>query len=158
MRTILSTTTANRIPVTTDLNVSPLMLMGKPVTNGNGKGLMNDQWIYVNDGRGNYSINVNRAKYCEKIYMSNVTIQESIGGKLMDKDLKKFVEQVSDKLVFQKYGKWYRVFLRKVTNKTFTIDKVVPYYCIYNPNGRLAGHYAHQICIDWRRTFYVATS
>lgn len=156
MRTIHSTSTGNAIPVTTNLNVKPLMRAGKPVTNGKGQHIMNDQWIYVNDGRQNYSINVNRAKFCEKIYLSNVTIQESIGKKkLMDAELKTFVDQVSDKLVFEKYGRWYRIYLRKATNRTFTIAKVVPYIAVYNPNARILGMYAYEICVDWRKKFSV---
>lgn len=155
-RTIHSTSTGAPVPVTIDLNVKPLMRAGKPVTNGNGKQVMDDQWIYVTERGDNYAINVNRAKYCEKIYLSNVTIQESIGQKkLMDKDLKNFVEQVSDKLVFQKNGRWYRVYLRKVTSRTFGIAKIVPYIAVYNPNARVMGVFAYEICIDWRSKFYV---
>lgn len=155
-RTINSIMTGGSIQVTADLDVKPLMWHGKPVLNGNGKQIMNDQWIYVTDRNGSYSINVNRSKYCEKIYMSNVTIRESIGEKkLMDNDLKLFIELVSDKLVFQKYGRWYRVYLRKVTSRTFTIDKVVPYFAVYNPNLKVGGFFAHDICVDWRKKFYV---
>lgn len=156
-RIINNTSTGAPIPVTVDLNVAPLMWMGKPVVNGNGKKIMNDNWIYVTDSRRHsYAINVNRAKYCEKIYMSHVTIQESIGAKkLMDNDLKAFVEQVSDKLVFQKYGRWYRVYLRTLTTRTFAIAKVVPYQAVYKPNAMIMGCPAHQICIDWRKKFYV---
>lgn len=158
MRTITSTGNGKLIPVTENsLNIQPLTRLGKPVTNGYGKPIMDDQWVYISDGRnGLYSINVNRAKFCEKIYLSKISIQESIGEKkLMDKDLKKFVEQVSDKLVFEKYGKWYRVFLRKISSRTFAIDKVVPYRFIYNPNERIGGNYAHELSINWRSKFYV---
>lgn len=156
MRTINSTMTGAQVPVTTDLNVQPLMRSGKPITNGNGNQVMNDNWIYVRDRNGNYAINVNRAKYCEKIYLSQVTIQSSIGEKkLMDADLKAFVTQVSDKLVFEKYGRWYRIYLRKKTSRTFGIAKIVPYVAIYNPNARVLGCYAYEICIDWRSKFYV---
>lgn len=156
MRTVIATGNGQQIPVTTDLNVQPLFRSGRPVKNANGRQIMNDEWIYVTDRNGCYSINVNRAKYCEKIYLSKITIQESIGEmKLMDKELKLFVERVSDKLVFEKYGKWYRVFLRKVSRRTFTIDKVVPYVAIYSPNARVLGQCAHDICIDWRSRFYV---
>lgn len=156
MRTVLNTSTGAPIPVTLDLNVKPLFRSGKPVTNGYGKQIMDDQWIYVSDRNGNYSINVNRAKYCEKMYMSQVSIQSSIGEKkLMDNELKLFVEKVSDKLVFEKYGRWYRVYLRKVNRRTFTIAKVVPYVAVYNPNARILGCYAFELCVDWRSKFYV---
>lgn len=156
MRTVLNTSTGAPIPVTLDLNVKPLFRSGKPVTNGYGKQIMDDQWIYVSDRNGNYSINVNRAKYCEKMYMSQVSIQSSIGEKkLMDNELKLFVEKVSDKLVFEKYGRWYRVYLRKVNRRTFTISKVVPYVAVYNPNVRILGCYAFELCVDWRSKFYV---
>jgi hypothetical protein len=156
MRTITNTSNGSKIPVTMNLNVKPLFRSGKPVTNGYGEQIMDDQWIYVRDSNGCYSINVNRAKYCEKMYLSEVTIQSSIGEKkLMDEDLKKFCDQVSDKLVFQKYGRWYRVYLKKKTSRTFTISKVVPYVAIYNPNARVMGCYAYEICIDWKSKFYV---
>lgn len=148
--------TGQPIPVTINLQVKPLMRAGKPMINGHNNPIMDDQWIYVNDGNGNYSINVNRAKYCEKIYLSQITIQSSIGEKkLMDKELKAFVEQVSDKLVFEKYGRWYRVYLRRLTNRTFTIGKVVPYIAVYNPNARVLGMWAHEICFDWRKKFHI---
>lgn len=88
--------------------------------------------------------------------MSQVSIQSSIGEKkLMDNELKLFVEKVSDKLVFEKYGRWYRVYLRKVNRRTFTIAKVVPYVAVYNPNARILGCYAFELCVDWRSKFYV---
>jgi len=156
MRTITNTSTGKKIPVTLDLNIQPLLRSGKPVTNGHGRQIMNDEWIYIHDSNGTYSINVNRAKYCEKMYLSGITIQSSIGEtKLMDKDLQKFVEQVSDKLVFEKFGSWYRVYLRKLTNRTFTIGKIVPYIAEYNPNARILNCYAHELCIDWRKKFYI---
>lgn len=156
MRTILNASTGSPVPVTLDLNVQPLMHMGQPVLNGRGVAVMNDQWIYVSDRNGSYSINVNRAMYCEKMYLSQITIQKSIGeNMLMDDDLKKFVDKVSDRIVFKKGGKWYRIYLRKINRRKFTIAKVVPYIAEYNPNARIFGCYAHEICIDWRNKWYV---
>lgn len=156
MRTVTSPIDGQQIPVTKDLNVQPLTFLGKELKTPSGT-VMNDRWIYVNmPGYGMHSINVYRAHYCQKMYMSEITIQYSIGEKkLMDKDLQKFVDQVSDKIVFQKYGKWYRVYLRKRSNRTFTIDKVVPYNWTVNPNMMVGGRYAHQCCLDWRSAFYV---
>lgn len=145
------------VPVTLDLGVGPLFRSHKPVVNGHGQQIMNDQWIYLTDSNGNnYAINVYRSMYCEKMYLSNVDIQESIGDKkLMDKDLKNFCEQVSDKLVFEKYGRWYRIYLRKISSRTFGISKVVPYISVYNPNARVLGMWAHEMCIDWRKKFHL---
>lgn len=140
------------IPVTMDLNLQPLMLMGKPVLDGRGEKVMNDRWIYANG----HAINVWRSKYCEKMYLSNVTIAESIGAsKLMDADLNKFVAQVSDKLVFEKYGRWYRIFLERKTKRTFGIKKVVPYNLTIDCNRMIEGVHAHHICVDWKERFYV---
>lgn len=157
MRTITSPLNGAQIPVTKDLKIEPLMLMGKPVTNGRGEPVMNDRWIYVQvPGYGLRAINVWRAHFCEKMYLSEVTIQEAIGAnKLMDSDLKKFVDQVSDKVVFKKFGRWYRLFLRKITNRTFGIDKIVPYNWTIEPNMMIGGLKAHECAINWRSNFYI---
>lgn len=121
---------------------------------------MNDRWIYIQDPQwksNQYSINVWRARYCEKVYMSQITIRSAIGEKkLMDKDLQLFVDKVSDKLVFEKFGKWYRVFLSKKTNRTFGISKVQPYYFSIGLNLKVNG-FSHDYlaCIDWKQAFYV---
>lgn len=154
MRTIYSARTGNQIPVTKDLNVQPLTYLGEQITTPSGV-VMNDRWIYVNmPNYGPCAINVYRAHFCEKMYLAEVTIQESIGNKLMDDELKVFVENISDRLVFQKYGKWYRVFLEPKTSRTFKIQKIVPYNWVINPNMKVGNHYAHQCCIDWKSTFY----
>lgn len=157
MNTIISPNNGQRVPVTIDLKVEPLMLMGKPVTNGRGEQVMNDRWIYINmPGYGMKAINVWRAHYCEKMYMSKVGIRESIGEKkLLTKELKVFLEHVSDKLVFQKFGKWYRVYLRAITNRTYSINKVVPYNWTVNPNMNVGGKMAHQCCLDWISAFHL---
>lgn len=151
--TILSTTTGQQIPVTfQDDSIKPLMHLGKPVTDGNGNVVMNNRWIYV-DG---CAINVWRARMFEKRYLSEVSIQESIGiNKLMDKDLKTFVDQVSDKLVFKKYGKTYRVFLEKKTNRTFGIKKVALFNWTIDPNTKHDGIHNYNLSIDWKSKFYV---
>lgn len=155
-RTVTSSLTGTPVPVTMDLGVKPLFRSGKPVKNGNGDHITNDRWIYVQDGRnGCYAINVNRARYCEKMYLSQITIRQTIEDKaILSPDLKLFIDKVSDKIVFQKYGHWYKVFLRKI-KRTYTIDKVIPYVAIYAPNAMVLGHYAHELCIDWREKFYV---
>lgn len=90
------------------------------------------------------------------MYLSVVTIRSYIGeNKLMTKDLKKFVEKVGDKIVFQKYGKWYRIYLRKLTSRTFDIEKIVPYNWTVHPNMNVGGLYAHECAIDWRKKFYI---
>jgi hypothetical protein len=159
-RTILSASTGSKIPVNKEmsekLGVKPLLLMGKPVTNGNGEVILNDQWIYVYmPGYGSKAINVNRAKYCQKMYESEITIQSAIGNKLMDSDLTKFVNQVSDKLVFEKYGRWYRIFLYKKSNRTFGIQKIIPYIWTVDQNRIFDHYYVHELAIDWKRKFYV---
>lgn len=159
-RTVSSPMNGQRIPVNAEierkLNVQPLMYEGKVVKNGNGKVVMNDQWIYVNmPHHGMVAINVHRAEYCQKMYMSQITIQETIGNKLMDTDLQKFVEQVSDKIVFEKYGKWYRVELYKKTSRTFGLKKVQLYKWVVDPNRKFDGIFAYNLSIDWKSAFYV---
>jgi hypothetical protein len=152
--------TGQQIPVSEEiakkLNVKPLIYMGKEIRTPSGV-VMNDRWIFVRmPGHGERAINVNRANYCQKMYLSQITIKESIGdNKLMDDDLQKFVEKVSDKIVFEKYGRWYRVFLTKKTRRTFEIKKVVAYNWTIDPNREFDGIMAHQLCIDWKSKFYV---
>lgn len=156
-QTITDPVNGQRIPVTIELNIAPLTLMGKPIIDGRGEPVMNNRWVYVNmPGYGLKAINVYRAHYCEKRYLSEVTIQSSIGEKkLMSNDLKKFIEKVSNKIVFEKYGKWYRVYLRQITGRIFDIEKIVPYNWTIKPNMNFGGMYAHQCCIDWRSVFYI---
>jgi len=137
------------------LNVRPLVYMGKTISTPSGI-VMDDRWIYVNvAGYGSMAINVNRANYCQKMYQSEITIQESIGNKLMDSDLKKFVEKVSDRIVFQKYGKWYRIFLCKKSNRTYGISKIVLYNWTIEPNRQFDGVSVSDMSIDWKRKFFV---
>lgn len=160
MRTITSPMNGSQVPVTIDLNVQPLILMNQPVTNGRGEAVMNDRWIYIQDPQwksNQYSINVWRSRYCEKIYMSQITIREAVGEKkLFDKDLQLFIDKVSDKLVFEKFGRWYRVFLEKKTSRTYGILKVQPYYFSLGLNLKVKG-FSHDYlaCIDWKQAFYV---
>ncbi len=128
--TITNTSTENAIPVMASYQRKPLMHMGKQVTNSHGKQVMDDQWIYVDGGKdGMYSINVVRSEYCAMLNLKEVTIQESIGSKkLMSKKLQSFCENISDKLVFKYAGKMYRIYLKKVTSRTFDIAKIAPYW------------------------------
>lgn len=175
MRNILNATAGHQIPVTIDLNIQPLtkpiIKSGKKygredIINGNGRTIMNDQWYFTSNWPfgGMVAANVYRSYYCEKMYLSNVTIQESIGiNKLMDADLQKFVSQVSDKIVFNKYGKWYRVYLRKITNRTFGIAKITPYtytilsgsHPMYDKILNTTGLHPYEISVDWKKKFYV---
>ena len=157
LRTIPNTLTGSPTPVTFDLKVQPLTFMGESVKNGRGETVMNDSWIYVEMPHwGLHAINVNRAKYCEKMYLSKVTIKESIPqNKLMDSELKEFIEKVSDKLVFEKFGKWYRVFLFQKTRRTFGIKKIALYKWTYDPGRKYDGVFAYNLSIDWRAAFYV---
>jgi hypothetical protein len=129
-RTVFDTNTAKEIPVTVDLNVKPLFYQKKPVVNGNGKHKMDDEWMYVNcKGYGNIAINVNRANFCKKVYLSQVNIIDSIGGEKVTERLQKFINKVSEKLVFTYNGTAYQVFLNyNKKKKIFDIDHVWPYW------------------------------
>jgi len=138
------------------LNVKPLIHQGKVVKNQLGEVVMDDQFIYTYvKNYGNVAINLNRAKYCQKMYLSETTIQESIGNKLMDYDLKLFVEKVSDRLVFEKFGKWYKVELYKKTNRTYGLKKVQLYKWFNEPNRKFDGIFAYNLSLDWKSVFYV---
>lgn len=136
MRTITSAINGQTIPVTSSLNVTPLFhtdynkngdLQRMPVKNGHGRTIMNDEWIYVVcPGYGNISINVNRANYCQKIYLQNTRIADSFSGRAT-KRLQRFIDTVGSTLVFEKGGVSYRVFLRK-RNGWFDVARVVRYW------------------------------
>ena len=134
-REIFSTMNGQPVPVTVDLNVEPLKYGGKAMKNGHGSVVMNNSWIYVwQRGYGYFSINVNRSQYCEKIYLSNITIRQSINYGKTNQKLDRFIEQVSDKVVFEKNGITYRVYLKK-TKSGFDLDYVKPFWLItHSPN------------------------
>ncbi len=155
-RNIYDSVTGRKVPVTIDLNVTPLIYQGKPVKNGHGKIVMNDQWIYMyQKAYGNFAINVNRSQYCEKVYLSNVTILESIDGKT-SKRLSAFIANVSDKLVFEKNGITYRVFLIK-TKSGFDLSHVKPYWLITHspniPSTEIPKKYQDVVIYPENRTF-----
>lgn len=128
-RSLISTGDGVTIPVTVDLKVNPLRHAGAIVRNMNGKVKMDDEWIYVyQKGYGNYSINVNRAQYCEKVYLANTSLLDSVGSKKITRRLASFLEQVSDKHVFEKNGITYRVYLDRKKEKTIDLDCVKPYW------------------------------
>ena len=172
-RTILDPCQGRPIPVTIDLNIKPLMISGKHVINGKGQPLMDDQWFYESTTGGahvNLCRNLWRSRYCQKMYMAQVTIQESIGAnKLMDSELKEFCEKVSDKIVFQKHGKWYRIFLYKKTSRTFGIEKISlyrwtlglnltatqPYDNNQSAKVITGGLHDYMLAIDWRSVFFI---
>lgn len=134
---VLDANTGNMIPVTVDLKVNPLMYKKRPVVNGNGRKLMDNEWVYVNcGGYGNVAINVNRANYCKKIYLSNISIIESIGLKKITSKLQSFIDQVSDKLVFEKDGTSYRVYLSyNKRKKEYDLNYVWPYWATVGTGG-----------------------
>lgn len=144
-RTIISTSVYQKIPVTVNLNVKPLtfsekvngkFLKNNPVKRSNGSLVMNDEWIYVfSPNYGRIAINMNRANYCQKVYLSNVRILESIGNKKISKRLERFIENVSDKLVFEKNGITYRVYLKEVSKGLFDLSHVWPYWATVGTGG-----------------------
>ncbi len=124
MKTILSPANGQLVPVLVNFSdVMPLMLNGKPVTNGRNEIVFNDSWIYV-DGS---AINVVRAKFCVKRQLQNTTILSSIGNKKITKNLTSFISEVSENLVFEKNGIVFRVFLKKKGYK-YDLSCVKPYY------------------------------
>jgi len=170
-REIFSATNGQKVPVTVDLNVETLMYDGKPVTNGYGQQIMNDCWIYVYmKGYGNCAINVNRSQYCEKVYLSNMTILESIQNGKTTKRLADFIKTVSDKLVFEKDGITYRVYLTK-TKTGYDLSHVKCYWLItHSPNlyfeniptryksvvylpEKSYSKWAHELLVDLKKAF-----
>lgn len=134
-RTINSVVTGKPIPVTVDLKVNPLMSSGRIICNGHGREMMDDEWIYTTvKGYGSISINVNRAAYCQKIYMSKMTIMETIGFGKMTLRLQTFISKISDKLVFIFNGTTYIIFLKK-TKSGFDIDSIKPYWSTVASGG-----------------------
>lgn len=134
-RKIINPVNGNEVPVTINLNVKPLYYAGKKVINGSGNNVLDDQWIYVNMAHyGLKSINVNRSQFCQKIYLSNISIKDSINSNKITAKLEKFIKEVSDKLVFEKNGITYRVFIKK-TGNIYDLDSVKCYWLITNsPN------------------------
>lgn len=143
-REIISGTTGQRVPVSADIEVKPLtiskMVDGKlfknqPIVNGNGRLIMDDEWIYVQvSNYGSVSINVNRHHYCRKIYLQDTTIEESIGFKKMTPRLERFIKTVGNTIVFEREGKAYKIYLKK-TNSGFDIDYVWPYWATCGTGG-----------------------
>jgi hypothetical protein len=114
------------IPVNVDLKLLTLKYEGKEVKI-QGENALNNRWVYVKTSVGLVSINVNRSCYCEKKYLENVSIMESIGYKDVTKGLQKFISEVSSNLVFEKDGVTYRVYLKNYRNK-FHLDCVKPFW------------------------------
>lgn len=152
-RTVSSPVNGKEIPVTVDLKVKQLTISGIPVKNGNGRQIMDDEWIYIwCKGYGNISINVNRASYCQKVYLSNVSILDSIGYDKITKELQNFIDTVSDKLVFEFNLKTYQVFLKK-TKSGYDIDFVKPYWATILTGGIMSSWSFHERlwpgCSQW---------
>lgn len=142
---IRSATDGVLIPVTVDLKVQPLIASHykygewrkrAQVTDGNGVPKYDNEWIYVNQGHGSYSINVNRANYCTKIYLMNTKI-ESVISKKPSARLQRFMDTVADTLVFEKNCKSYRVGL-KMENGQMELDYVRPYWAECYSGGTLS--------------------
>ena len=165
MQTITSPTTGEKIPVRSNIELKPLthssFVNGKFVRNAEittPSGIvMNNRWICVNDGYGMYSINVIRSEYCILQELKSTTISESIGNKKITLRLQRFIDEISPTLAFKKYGKTYRVYLKKVGYK-YDLLKVMPYWattsigCNKNIKGLC---HAHQLVIDIDSIFYV---
>lgn len=143
-RKIFSPTSGKEIPVTVDLNVKPLIYDQKVMKNGKGEVMMDDRWIYVvMQGYGRISINVNRSSYCEKVYLSNLNILDSI-DKTPSRRLKKFIETISDKLVFKFGDTTYRVYLKYVKGKGYDIDSVKPFWALQGTGGIMPSWFAQE--------------
>lgn len=154
-RTVYGATAGETIPVTVELNVQPLtesyidqtgnLIKNAPIIRSDGKPVMNDEWIYtIVPNYGRISINVNRANYCKKIYMMQVSIIDSIGHAKVTERLQRFINIVSDKLVFIKDGVTYQVYLTKNKGK-FDLKGVV----IYWANCGLGGIHAPDPNNSW---------
>lgn len=152
-RTIYSAADGSKIPVTTNLKVIPLtrstFINGKyvknhPVVNGNGRVIMNDEWIYVHEpGYGNISINVNRANFARKQYLMNTKITDSIDNDKITPRLKAFIENVADTLVFQHNNIAYRVELTK-TKEGFDLLYVYPFWAMNCTGGIMPTWFSNQ--------------
>ena len=145
------------------------MYLGKPVRNGNGEIKMNDEWIYVyQKGYGNYSINVNRAQYCQKIYQSKLDVWDVIKAAKITSRFARFIATVSDKKIFIIDGITYEMFIHK-TSKGYDFH-VKPYWLkTHSPNIPIANiperykslvkpeksysHWAHELVVDLEKAF-----
>lgn len=124
MTTIISATNGSIVP--SNEVSTPLMRFGQILKNGHGKTVMNNSWIYVNDGFGCYSINVYRSEYCRINALAKIKILDSITLRPTN-NLKKFISEVSDSLIFEKDNIKFQVFLKK--NGSFIdIDCIKPAY------------------------------
>jgi hypothetical protein len=143
-RTVNDTVIGRPIPVTVDLKVSPLtysafdkegnFIKNRPVINGHGRQIMNDEWIYVTmPNYGPMSINVNRANYCQKVYLMNTKITDTINKKA-SRRLQKFIDTVADTLVFEKNGVSYRIYLNE-GRKEMELASVKPYWATVGTGG-----------------------
>lgn len=126
MRTVASTLDGKLIPVTKKIKVSPLKFCGEEIKNGHGMTVMDDNWVYVGTPQERYSINTKRAEYCQLQYLREVKIYDSFQGKASPQ-LERFINTVSDSLIFEKEDITYRVFLKK-SKKGFEIDYIKPYW------------------------------
>lgn len=135
LRTVCSPIDGKRVPVTIILNIQPLLCNGKQIVRPDGRVVMDDEWIYrVMPYYGNMSINVNRAAYCQKIYLQNIKIADSIGAAKLSPRLQKFIDTVADTLVFSFNGKSFQIFLKK-TAKGYDIDSVKFYWSTVATGG-----------------------
>ncbi len=137
------------------LKVKPLSKDGKVRYNMNGNPILDDKFMYVSSNAGCVAINTNRYKYCKKMYASEKSIKSIVGDKLMDNDLKLFILKVSDKMVFEKYGRWYGIEIYKKTRRTYGIKKVYLYKWAYDPNRQFDGIYTHNLSFDWKSAFHI---
>ena len=160
MQTTMCAMTGQQVPVKALYN-DPLthskFINGVFVRNAPIGKLKNNEWAYVNDGYGNYSINVVRADYCMLLELEQITILDSIGNKPITKRLARFIDEVAPTLVFKKFGRKYRIYLKKV-GRTFDIKKVVPAWTTTATgcNYPMAKHYHnYNLAIDIDSTFYV---
>ncbi len=132
------------------LNVKPLSKLAM-----NGNIVLDDKFMYTPSTSGLIAINTNRYKYCKKMYASEKSIKSIVGDKLMDDDLKLFILKVSDKIVFEKYGKWYGIEVYKKTRRTYGIKRVYLYKWAYDPNRQFYVIYAYNLSLYWKSAFHI---
>lgn len=121
MRNLKTITTGSNVPVAVKFNdVKPLTYEGQIVRNGRLETVLNDQWIYVSDHRGNLvSINTRRSAYCVKRQLESIKIADAIGNRRMTNKLKSFIANISDSILFTKDEVCYRV---QLVNKGSYVD------------------------------------
>jgi hypothetical protein len=134
-RHVFSPLNGQPVKVSADLNVKPLLFLSQPIINGNKRQIMDDEWIFVDLPKyGTYPINLNRAYFCQKVYLSNTPIT-SLGNFFnLSKNKQQFIDSITSSVVFDYNGIVFHIFITKIGR---IYDFVIKPYWLANKSPNL---------------------